>query len=165
MKKLLTLVAASLLSTAVLAQGHLAVVNVAQILQGSARVKAINTKIRKEYQPQQMKLAAQDKAIQADMKKLKRNASVMSAEQKTKLQTTIKNDREDFAKNAAIFQRKLAAARNSAMKDVVDSLNGIIKTVADHDGYDVVLFSQAVAYSGKTPDITTDVAKAFNAAK
>ena len=89
----------------------------------------------------------------------------MSASQKTQLQTTIKNDREDFVKNAAIFQHKLAAARNSAMKDVVNSLNGIIKSVADSKGYDVVLFSQAVAYSGNTPDITVDVAKAFNAAK
>lgn len=154
-----------MVSTAMAASDKLAVVNVAQILQSSSKVKSLNASIRAKFQPEQAKLAAENKSIQADQAKLARNGSVMSADQKSTLETTIKNDREDFVKNASLFQHKLSVARNDAMKNVVNSLNAQIQAVAKADGYSMVFFSQAVAYPGNAVDITSGVQKAFNAAK
>ena len=166
MKKLIALIAGATLATAVFAQSsQIAVINVAKILQNSSRVRMINSAIRSKFQPQQARLAAQDKMIRHDMAKLKRNGSVMSASQKKNLQETISKDRQDFAKNAALFQRTLATARNKAMKEVVDSLNMQIKNVANKRGYSMVLFSQAVAYPGNAPDITREVSLNFNRQK
>lgn len=154
----------ALASTAVV--NHIAVINVADILQSSSRVQAINMSIRNKFQPQQTKLAAEDKTIQDEQAKLQRDSAVMSADQKKDLQDAVAKDKQDFVKNASLFQSNLSAARDNAMKEVVNELNGQIATVAQAQGYNVVLFSQAVAYSGSNvADITKPVADAFNSMK
>lgn len=148
------------------AMNHIAIINVADILQNSSRVQALNMMIRDKFQPQQVKLAAEDKSIQEEQAKLQRDGAVMNADQKKDLQDSINKDKQDFIKNASMFQQNLSAARDDAMKEVVNDLNGQIAKVAKAQGYNVVLFSQAVAYSGdNVADISKPVADAFNSSK
>lgn len=144
---------------------NIAVINVADILQNSSRVQALNAGIRDKFQPQQVKLAAEDKSIQAEEAKLKRDGAVMSADEKKQLEATINEDKKDFVKNAALFQQNLSAARDDAMQEVVKDLNADIAKVAQAQGYTMVLFSQAVAYPGNAADITKPVGDAFNSDK
>lgn len=142
-----------------------AIINVADILQNSARVQALNAGIRDKFQPQQVKLAAEDKSIQAEQDKLQRDGSVMSADQKKVLTDAIAKDKQDFVKNASLFQQNLSSARDDAMKEVINDLNTQIASVAKAQGYTLVLFSQAVAYPGNVTDITKPVGDAFNSMK
>lgn len=141
---------------------NIGLVNVAKILQTSSKVKSVNEAIENKLKPEQAKLAAQDKVIQAESQKLARNKSVMSAADQKKLQMKITNDKQDFVKDAEAFQEKVASARNEAMQKIVKELNSDISMVAKKQSLDMVLFSQAVAYSGNATDITSDVADAFN---
>ena len=147
------------------AANNIAVINVADILQNSSRVQALNMQIRDKFQPQQVKLAAEDKSIQEEQAKLQRDGSIMSADQKKELTDSMNKDKQDFVKNASLFQQNLSAARDDAMKEVVTDLNAQIAKVAKAQGYSMVLFSQAVAYAGNAADITKPVADAFNSEK
>lgn len=143
----------------------IAIVNVADILQNSSRVQTLNAGIRDKFQPQQVKLAAEDKSIQDEQAKLDRDGAVMSADEKKALQDKVAADKQDFVKSASAFQQNLSAARNAAMQEVVKELNAQIAKVAQAQGYTMVLFSQAVAYPGNAADITKPVADAFNSLK
>ena len=69
MKKLNVLViglalVGGMVSTAFASGSNIAVINVAQILQNSSKVKTLNASIRSKFQPQQAKLAAEELAKQ-----------------------------------------------------------------------------------------------------
>ena len=170
MKKIVTLLAVGIVAACVSpvfadSSNTTAIINVADILQNSSRVQAINDSIRSKFQPQQVKLAAEDKEIKDEQAKLIRDGAVMTATQKTDLQNTIAENKKDFVKNASLFQQNLSAARDDAMKEVINALNADIAKVAQAKGFGLVLFSQAVAYPGNAQDITQAVADDFNSAK
>lgn len=140
-----------------------AVVNVQQILQQSPRVAALSKKLEGDFKDRQTKIGDEQKALQDELDKFKKESPTMSQKDKDSTQKKITNDRSELVKKVVAYQQDLQKEQNKIMQGILADLNGIVSTIAKSQGYALVMDAQAVIFAADGNDITKDVAKQFNA--
>lgn len=173
MKKVLAILSSFLIMGAVTshafaadpAQPSIAVVNVQQLFQQSPKIANLNKQLQSKFNGRRDKLMSQQKNLQAELEKYKKESSTMSQKDKDALKKRVTDDQANLAKDAAAFQQDLGKEQNAIMKNVLAQLNGIISNIAKKNNYSLVLDSQAVIYSNENADITKQVSKEFDDAK
>jgi Skp family chaperone for outer membrane proteins len=138
------------------------VVQIANVLHNAPQVQAATDGLKKQFDADQKKIEADQKAVQDKITDLKKNEAVLSQKDKDAAQAEITKARQELVGNMGSFQQKLGDAQNKVMKQVFDSLNGVIQDIAKTQHCDVVLDSQFVVYATPSHDLTADVQKAFN---
>lgn len=144
------------------AQMKVAVVNVQQVLQQSPRVAELSKKLESQFKARQTKIADQQKALQDQLDKLKKESPTMSQKERDAMQKKISADRAVLVKDVVAYQQDLQKEQNKIMQGILGDLNGIVATIAKAQGDSLVLDSQAVIFAADGNDITKDVAKQFN---
>lgn len=173
LKKFGILICAVLLATTVYAQPtdtttaampalKVAVVNVQQVLQQSPRVAELSKKLESQFKARQTKIADQQKALQDELDKFKKESPTMSQKDRDSMQKKIANDRSDLVKQVVAYQQDLQKEQNKIMQGILNDLNGIVSTIAKAQNYSLVLDSQAVIYATDGNDITKEVTSKFN---
>jgi outer membrane protein len=143
----------------------IATVNVQQVLQQSQRVADLSKKLEDEFKSRQAKLGDQQKALQEELDKFKKESPTMAQKDKEALQKKIAADRSELVGKVVAYQQDLQKEQNKAMQGILNDLNGIVTRIAQAQRYALVLDSQAVIYSNNSTNITADVAKQFNGGK
>ncbi|MFZ2315103.1 MAG: OmpH family outer membrane protein [Gammaproteobacteria bacterium] len=143
-------------------QMRVAVVNVQQVLQQSPRVADQSKKLEGDFKSRQTKINDEQKALQDELDKLKKDSTTMSQKDRDAMQKKIANDRSELVKKVVAYQQDLQKEQNRIMQGILGDLNGIVTTIAKAQGYTLVLDSQAVIFAADGNDITKDVAKQFN---
>ena len=172
MKKMGMLVGILLLATgvgvseaapaSVQAQIKVATVNVQQVLQQSPRVAALSKKLEGQFKPRQTKIGDQQKSLQDEVDKLKKESPTMSDKDKDALQKKIAEDRSDLVKAVVAYQQDLQKEQGKIMQGIQKDLNQIVANIAKKQSYALVLDAQAVVFTADGSDITKDVATQFN---
>lgn len=170
MKKIVAIASSVLLMTGMSAYAagtnstdtSIAVVNVSQIFQQSPKIADLNKKLQSQFKGRQDKLIAQQKSLQEELDKFKKESPTMSEKAKNALQSKIMDDQGTLQKDAAAFQKDLSAEQNKIMKGVLTQLNEIISSIAKNNHYNMVLDSQAVIFANPSADITKDVTTEFD---
>ncbi len=142
-----------------------AVVNVQQVLQQSPRVAELSKKLESEFKTRQTNIGDEQKGLQDQLDKLKKDSPTMSQKDKDAMQKKISAKRADLLKQVVAYQQDLQKEQNKVMQSILSDLNGIVTTIAKSQNYSLVLDSQAVIYAGNGNDITKDVASQFNSKK
>ncbi|OGT61390.1 MAG: hypothetical protein A3F14_00685 [Gammaproteobacteria bacterium RIFCSPHIGHO2_12_FULL_43_28] len=166
-KKVGVLVSALLLTAGIEAaqaadMPRIAVVNVQQVLQQSTRVAEVSKKLEGQFKDRQAKIGDEQKTLQAELDKFKKESPTMSQKDKDNMQKKIADDRAELVKKVVAYQQDLQKEQNQAMQGILNSLNSVVSDIAKKDNYGLVLDSQAVIFSIDNNDITKDVAKKFN---
>lgn len=171
MKKVLALVSsvlligasqAALAADAVPPQSAIAVVNVQQVFQQSPKIAELNKKLQSQFKPRQDKLVAQQKTLQDELDRFKKDSGGMKPKDRDALQKKIIDDQAALAKDASTFQQDLSKEQSKIMKTVLAQLNEIISSIAKQNNYSLVLDSQAVIFSVDGSDITKQVSQQFD---
>lgn len=144
-------------------QQNIAVVNVQQLFQQSPKIADLNKQLQAKFKGRQDALVAQQKTLQTELAKYKKESPTMKQADKDALQKKISDDQSALAKDAAAFQQDLNKEQNAVMKGVLAKLNDIISGLSKKNGYSLVLDSQAVIFSAQGSDITKQVATEFDA--
>ena len=144
---------------------NICVVQVANVLHNAPKVQKETEGLKKQFEADQKKLEADQKSLQTKMANFDKEKAVMSKKDKDKAQAEITKSREDLVGRMGAFQQSLSDAQNKVMKEVFDSLNTTMQTVAKDKHCDVVLDSQFVVYATPSHDVTADVQKAFDSQK
>ena len=139
-----------------------AIVNVQQVLQQSPRVTALSKKLEDQFKDRQTKLNDDQKTLQDELDKFKKESPTMSQKDRDAMEKKITADRTDLVKRVVAYQQDLQKEQNKVMQGILADLNGIVSTIAKKSSYDLVLDSQAVVFSANGVDITKDVAAQFN---
>ena len=139
-----------------------AIVNVQQLLQQSPRVAALSKKLESQFKTRQSKIGDEQKALQDELDKFKKESPTMSQKEKDKVQKQISDERSDLVKKVVSYQQDLQKEQNKVMQNILADLNGIVSNIAKAQSYGLVLDSQAVIYAGDGNDITKEVEKQFN---
>lgn len=139
-----------------------AVVNVQQVLQQSPRVAEQSKKLEGDFKARQTKINDEQKALQDELDKFKKDSTTMSQKDRDAMQKKIANDRSELVKKVVAYQQDLQKEQNRIMQGILGDLNGIVTGIAKSQGYTLVLDSQAVIFAADGNDITKDVAKQFN---
>lgn len=143
-------------------QLKVAVVNVQQVLQQSPRVAELSKKLEGEFKARQTKIGDEQKALQDQLDKFKKESPTMSQKDRDAAQKKIADERSDLVKKVVAYQQDLQKEQNKIMQGILADLNGIVSTIAKQQNYALVLDSQAVIFAADGNDITKDVAKQFN---
>jgi outer membrane protein len=143
-------------------QPKVAVVNVQQVLQQSPRVAELSKKLEAQFKPRQTKINDEQKALQDEVDKFKKESPTMSQKDRTTTEKKISDQRADLVKQVVAYQQDLQKEQNKIMQGILNDLNGIVSTIAKAQAYSLVFDSQAVIYAADGNDITKDVAKQFN---
>ena len=144
------------------AQIKVAVVNVQQILQQSPRVADLSKKLEGQFKPRQTKINDEQKQLQDELDKFKKDAPTMSKSYRDNTQKKIESDRAELVKKVVAYQQDLQKEQNKIMQGILTDLNGIVSGIAKSQQYALVLDAQAVIFASDGNDITKDVAKKFN---
>ena len=143
-------------------QIKIAIVNVQQILQQSPRVADLSKKLESQFKPRQTKIGDEQKALQDELDKFKKEEPTLTQKDRDATQKKIASERADLVKQVVAYQQDLQKEQNKIMQSILSDLNGIVTDLAKKDGYPLVLDSQAVIYAIGGNDITKEVAKEFN---
>lgn len=143
-------------------QIKVAVVNVQQVLQQSPRVAELSKKLEGEFKNRQTKIGDEQKTLQDELDKFKKESPTMSPKDRDAMQKKIAADRSELVKKVVAYQQDLQKEQNKIMQGILGDLNGIVSKIAKAQNYALVLDSQAVIFASDGNDITKDVAKEFN---
>lgn len=138
------------------------IVNVQQVLQQSPRVAELSKKLESQFKNRQAKISDEQKALQDQLDKFKKEGPTMAQKDRDAMQKKIAADRADLVKQVVAYQQDLQKEQGKVMQGILGDLNGIVSSIAKEKSYALVLDSQAVIYAGDGNDITKDVATQFN---
>jgi len=139
-----------------------AVVDMQQVLQKASQIKTINDQLTKQFKPRQDKIITQQKTLQDETNKLEKEATVMSAADRGKLQDKIIKERADLQGVAVAFQRDVSAAQNQAMQGFMNKFTTVVSNVAKTNNYDLVIQRSGAPYVKENLDITKQVLDELN---
>jgi len=143
-------------------QIKVAIVNVQQVLQQSPRVAELSKKLETQFKTRQSKIGDEQKSLQDQLDKLKKESPTMSQKDREVTQKKIASERAELVKQVVAYQQDLQKEQNKIMQNILNNLNGIVSGIAKNESYALVLDSQAVIYASDGNDITKTVADEFN---
>lgn len=133
------------------------VVDLPMILQKSPQVASINEKLKGEFSSQQKTVMELQNKLRGEIAKISDQGSAkLTADEKKKLQEQISGDQKELQQQVVKLQDSLAQAQASEMQKFMNEIDKASSTVANKQGYDIVLLKQAVLYPQAT-DITKDI--------
>ncbi len=137
------------------------IVDLHRVLQESPQAKSISKQLEEKFKPRQQKLIAEQKQLKADVDKIRRDATIMTAAQKTQLQEKITREQRELERSGANYQDDLNAAQAKATQQFFDKVTVALDKVAKTDGYDLILQKENVPYSAPQMDITKQIIAAL----
>ena len=163
MKKIITtlslLVAGTTLSYA---ETKIAIVNPAEIFSDSDLGSVSVKKLENDLKPEVSKLEQQRQAITQEAQQLQQNASTMTKDQLEKKQHAIQQEQQAFSEKVRILQQKESTRKDELSKKFQARFNNSVREVAKEKGYNMVVTTQALAYSEGVTDISSDVVTLMN---
>jgi outer membrane protein len=131
------------------------VVNAARLLQESPQAKAVQDSLRAEFAPKQRELAAQQAALKAKQDKYEKDASTMSADQRTKMEKELRDGNRDYSQKLNDFQEDANTRQNEELSRLQNSIIAEVRSYALSQHYDLILTDSV--YSSDALDITAAV--------
>ncbi|ANE76344.1 molecular chaperone Skp [Dickeya solani] len=141
------------------AADKIAIVNVSNIFQQLPQREAVGKQLENEFKGRASELQSMERALQEKMQKLQRDASTMKASERTKLESDVMAQREQFSSKAQAFDQDNRRRQMEERNKILSRIQDAVKAVATKQGYDVVIDANAVAYADNAKDITADVLK------
>lgn len=158
---LLSITAGVLFSTVALAAqampANIGVVDMKAIFESAPQVKAINAKLKKQFKPKQDDIVHKAQALQADIKLLEKNKTVLSKSKLSALQDKIAREESVVRTEQMQYRMAVQKEQGSLMKSFIADVTKAVKTVSTKQRLELVLPSNATIYSANKLDITNQV--------
>ena len=152
---------AVLASGAASAQANLkiGVINVARLLEQAPQSKVVSDKLQKEFEPRQQTLIAARQKLQQQQETFQRDQAVMSEEERTNLERTIREGQRDLQRNENEYLEDLNARRNEELGKLQREVLQRVQAYASAQKYDLVVAD--ALYFSSAVDITAAVVAAL----
>lgn len=161
----LMLAAAATLSLAgpAVAQGRVATIRAAELVQQSPQFKAGADKMKIEFERRKNELEGDLKKFGEDVKNFQKQADLLSAGDRAKQEKDLNTRKIDLEYKQRQFQEDFQNRDRQLTTEMMTKIKGVIETVAKEKGIDIVV--QDPVYASAAVDITADVLKRLQAAK
>lgn len=160
-KLLLSFVFCSLgvLAASAQAEGKIGIINTEKVMRDSDPAKKAMKKLEKEFEKRGQdveKLRVQAQKMQEELEK---NGLTLSEAQRKVKERELADASRDFQRKQRELNEDFNARRNEELQAIVDRANKAIRSIAEKEGYDLIL--QEAAYVNPRVDITEKVIKAL----
>lgn len=146
----------SLLTQPVWAETRIAAVNINRLMENAPQALSASTGMKEKFSKKEQDLLSQRDEIRAMEVQYKREKSLMSLAEKTKLEDKIRGRLRDFKRESDDFTEDFSLARNEVLNKLQSDVYKAIVSVAERENYDLVV-SESVLYVSKRIDITDKV--------
>ncbi|WP_409423117.1 OmpH family outer membrane protein [Pseudaeromonas sp. ZJS20] len=143
-------------SSAAMAE-KIAVVNVPRVMSELPQMKAIEAKLKKEFDGRVRELQRLESDGQAMAAKLKKDESFMSADERTKMQRKLAEMQSDYNLKGQALQEDQQRRYGEEQQQVLAKVRTAVDGIAKAQGYDLVLNGQAVVFASSQADISQQV--------
>lgn len=144
----------------VAAQTRVAVVNISKLVTESPQAASARQKMDQEFSVRRKKLEDTQSRLIADVEKAKKDAAVMSEDQKKKAQADLGQRQRQFSKEQGEYNAEVARREQQELETLRKAILEIVADVARQNKYDVVI-SDGVVYAADSANITDKVLAAM----
>jgi outer membrane protein len=158
MKRILPLVLSGLLACNAFADNlKIGIVNLDTVIQKSPLAMSLNESLSNDFKPRQTAVNTAQQKLQSDTEQLIYNGFKLSADDRTKLQQTVNDDRRELDRLSTTLQSDIASAQAKSTQTLMVKLNAVISKIASDGHYDLIQTSNNVLYVNGAVDITQQV--------
>lgn len=148
---------AGLAPAAVLAEStRIAYVNVPYLIDNSPQAEAASAELEQQFGPQQQDLQQKQQQFQELRDKLQKDGLVMAEQERTELEQRLQELRRDIQRSQKSFRDSLNEERNHALQGVREVVMTTVQTIAEEEGYDLVV-GQGALYASDAVNLTSRV--------
>lgn len=133
-------------------------VRVDAIMQQSPRMLLIGKKLQKEFSARNAELVRMDKQLNEQQAAFEKNALTMPESDRLVSFRNISNMQLELERKRREQHEDFILRKNEELANFQDLVNKAVKSVAEAEGYDLVLYDSGI-YVGKKVDITDKVIK------
>lgn len=156
----LVMLAGFLFSPLSFAGNQIGIVDMGKVVNASADFDQVKDELQKQFRQKDEDLGKQEQALKSDADKYKRDAEIMSKKERRSAEKKLARKQQELMSKRAQLQQEFAQTQNEKMQELIADLKEEVNKVAEAEGLDLVLLSEAVSYPGKTIDITDKVVAA-----
>jgi outer membrane protein len=135
-------------------------VQVDKILQEAPQTAESGKKLEKEFSPRTQELERMQKQIRDLESALDKNSLTLSETERRNKERDISNLKIEFQRKQRELREDVNLRKNEELGSLQDRINKAVTSVAEAEGYDLVVYS-GVAYASKKIDITDKVLKSL----
>ncbi|HEY8355349.1 MAG TPA: OmpH family outer membrane protein [Methylophilaceae bacterium] len=135
-------------------------VQVDKILQEAPQTAETGKKLEKEFSPRTAELDRLQKQIRDLENQLDKDALTISETERKNKEREISNLKIDFQRKQRELREDINLRKNEELSTLQDRINKAVTSVAESEGYDLIVYS-GVAFASKKIDITDKVLKAL----
>jgi len=155
------LLAVSLISFSLGAQSaelKVGYVQVDKILQDAPQTAESGKKLEREFSPRSQELDRMAKQIKDQEAALDKDGLTISEAERRNKERDVQNIKIEFQRKQRELREDINLRKNEELGALQDRVNKAVQSVAETEGYDLVVYS-GVAYASKKIDVTDKVLK------
>lgn len=154
---ILSLVVWAIQVDAIGGSNKIAIVDISNIFQQSAKRTEIVKKLEYEFKDRANELEIMEHDLQMKIQALQRDSVTMKANERSELEKSLVNQREIFSNKAKIFQQDNHARQTEERDKILNMIFNTVKNTAKKENYDIVIDANAIVYYGTHIKNITDV--------
>lgn len=135
-------------------------VQVDKILQEAPQTTESGKKLEREFSPRTKELETLQRQIKDQESKLDKDALTMSESARRDRERDVSNLKIEFQRKQRELREDINLRKNEELSVLQDRINKAVTSVAETEGYDLVVYS-GVAFASKKIDITDKVLKSL----
>lgn len=135
-------------------------VQVDKILQEAPQTVESGKKLEREFSPRTQELERMQKQIRDQETALDKDSLTMSESDRRNRERDIANNKLEFQRKQRELREDINLRKNEELSSLQDRINKAVSSVAETEGYDLVVYS-GVAFASKKIDITDKVLKSL----
>lgn len=133
-------------------------VQVDKILQDAPQTAESGKKLEREFSPRSQELDRMSKQIKELEAVLDKEGLTISEAERRNKERDVQNIKIEFQRKQRELREDINLRKNEELGSLQDRINKAVQSVAEAEGYDLVVYS-GVAYASKKIDITDKVLK------
>lgn len=135
----------------------IAIVDISNIFQQSAKRAEIIKKLECEFKDRANELEMMEHDLQMKMQKLQRDGATMKVNERNELEKLLVSQREIFSNKAKIFQQDNHARQSEERDNILNMIYNIVKNIAKKENFDIVIDTSSIVYHNSHIKNITDV--------
>lgn len=143
--------------TSLAADQKIATVNVQQVVSQLPQMAAVQQTITSEFKEQIDALKKMEGDIKYKIEKRQRDEAILSKKEIEALETEITTLRQEYAGKAQPLQQALKRREQEEQQKILLLVKEAVDSIAEKDGYDLVIQQSAVAFAKPDFDISAKV--------
>ena len=131
-------------------------VDIQFLIENSPQAQAASTELEDQFGPRQQELQKKQQEFQRIQQKLQKEELVMDEAERKELENRLQGLKRDIQRSQQAFREELNIQRNTAFKEVRQAVMKAVQSLAEEEGYDLVV-GQGALYASEGINLTQRV--------